>query len=231
MSLQLVGKNIRVTFLDVPGNAGASISKWITETKSLLVKFPWEDYDGIDDDFPDPSYQYIDVLTGKLTLPFQRPMPKPVKEKENLQFNTLQKTLEIYKKLGTTFGVCRNPYERLVSFWKKQKQQSKTDQNFDQWCTTMIAILASSRRDDDSSGIDYLRQIHFLRGCDIVLKYENIEQEFCQIANLVNDDRPFKILEDDRDRIDDFMSYYTPINRMAISIFLKEDFKAFNYEI
>jgi hypothetical protein len=237
MSLQLVGRDTRVTFLEVPDNAGASVSKWMVESKSLLVKYPWEDHDNIDDDFPDfdDSYQYIDVITGKLILPFQRAAPKPAEpantvsdeEKENLRFNSPEKTLEIFKKLGTTFGVCRNPYERLVSFWKKETQKGTTDQDFDPWCSTMVAILAGTR----GSETNYLKQNYFLKGCDIILRYENLEQEFQQIVDLVKDDRPFRLLEDDQNQTADFMSYYTPFNRKAISILLHQDFKYLDYEI
>lgn len=78
--------------------------------------------------------------------------------------------------LGTSFAVVRNPWELYVSFWfydVMRKDSKYKDCTFSEWFLMNL------------EGIVFIQQSRFYQGCDFVLRYENLIEEFKAIQELV----------------------------------------------
>ena len=197
-------KNIPLIFTHIPKTAGISISSWAEREE--LVRFS-----------------------------------RPAGEKHT----TTKEDIEEWKKFVETpnkiqsFTVVRNPFDRLVSCWKYYVQRGKC--NFE---TLEEFVFAERYMNPTSSNpkkklvvenighvnsISYNSMNSFINQDTIILRYENLVEDFKIIQNMFDRHTPLNWLNGSN-REEGYRQYYNEKTKEYISQLYADDLRIFNYK-
>ena len=139
-----------------------------------------------------------------------------------------------YKTNQVTFTVVRNPWDRVVSayhylFYTKKETifQSYIDKgipSFEKFIKNLGTVTTEKVWFNGlNSQCDWIRS-----GVDIILRFENLEEDFKQIQKITNDFRPLPHLNKSEHR--QYREYFTDETREIVEQAFKEDIDRFGYE-
>lgn len=189
-----------LTFVHIPRSAGTSIGHWLKDNKGNSSYQEWYNH---------PRLQAMD--------------PK-----------------------GVSFTVVRNPWDRIVSlyhFSKNVKVQgyphisNEWAQNYinqingiTEWpdFETWVVNLETFKMPEVFPFTMLTQQTHWANGLNIVLHYENLEQEFTKIQELVNCYNPLQ--KENSSTHDNYKYLYTSKTKDLIYKWFKEDIDTWGYE-
>lgn len=158
---------------------------------------------------------------------------------------TVNEMLGEIQEPGTIFSFVRNPFERIVSMFHQIGQYSEERLNY-----RLGKIKQLSIRDDGRSIEDYIKevllykkgfdsyvramnntktQVSYFEGRfpDIVLRTENLNEEFKNIQSLLGCYEPFPHVL--KSKHTNYRDYYTTDTRKIIENTFKEDLEVFGY--
>jgi len=138
-------------------------------------------------------------------------------EKLNVHY-TLKRTRQIWSEPATTFCVVRNPFSRYVSFWSyDMKANVEEETDFRTWFWNHHRKIPL--------------QENYYVGCDIILKYESLEEDFKQIQEKVNSFFPLNRINVSQDyRTKHHSSYYDEEMYQRVMEINRETIKNFGYD-
>lgn len=127
-----------------------------------------------------PKTGGMSILNWSFHTLFQGKMIESIESYNlHLSLNSI-KTLTSWKDLGTIFTVVRNPYLRYISFWNWETYSKKKEMTFPEcwvsWKTAKEMI-----------------QPLYWEGCDIVIRFENLKEEFDEKISIPFFGRTFEL--------------------------------------
>ena len=138
-----------------------------------------------------------------------------------------------------TFAVVRNPYDRVVSCWKYYTDKEKTKFSFEEFVFAEKLERVKKKTDPlykiqkykigliDSVVRDPM--VNYVNDDTIILRYENLNEDFKTIQQMVNQHDPLPMLNtSSKDK--GYKQYYNDATREHIRELYKEDFERFNYD-
>lgn len=130
------------------------------------------------------------------------------------------------------FGVCRDPFNWIGSYYSYvQKHDYHHDHNIKDFSDYLITFCGRVQREDFiGEKMYYTTQTKWLEGCDMVLRYENLQQDFdrlCYLLGLDNMELPKKNVSAGKE---DYMYLYSQQDKELVINTFQEDFKHFNYD-
>jgi len=138
-----------------------------------------------------------------------------------------------------TFAVVRNPYDRVVSCWKYYTDKEKTKFSFEEFVFAEKLEPVKKKTDPlykiqkykigliDSVVRDPM--VNYVNDDTIILRYENLNEDFKTIQQMVNQHDPLPMLNtSSKDK--GYKQYYNDATREHIRELYKEDFERFNYD-
>ena len=138
--------------------------------------------------------------------------------------------------LGTTFTFVRNPYARLVSIYhflgQRAEMSKKTDQDFKELLIFRKGFNHWIRNDVEYGDIwsKKKQQVDWFsnRQVDIILKIEEIDQDFKKIQELLNCYEPLPHIN--KSIHDDYRSYYDQETKKLVENLCRKDLERFGYD-
>ena len=127
--------------------------------------------------------------------------------------------------MGVTFAVARNPYSRIVSSYLYGIKRKHLEQ------CTFEEYIVEKIHDNWYTQLIFTPQVEFVRGLQIVLKLENIEQDLKKISQAIGAQKHFDNLGTyNSTPTYDYREYYDNDTQIEIvTEMYKEDIKQFGY--
>jgi chondroitin 4-sulfotransferase 11 len=146
----------------------------------------------------------------------------------------IETLLEKTKGNPVTFTVVRNPWDRAVSAYTYLFKTSKVS-GFQQYIDKGTPSFDDFIKGLETVKVDHMwfngatPQVEWIRpGVDIVLKFENLREDFKIIQKITGDFRPLPHLNGSRHG--HYSEYFTPETRDIIAKIFHEDIERFGYE-
>jgi|TARA_B110000902_G_scaffold202498_1_gene230016 hypothetical protein len=211
----LISQPIKSTFIHIPKNAGSSISKWLRKNTTCQTT-------------KRKQHALInDVIDGEHSLG--------------------KKTIN---DLGWTFCVVRNPWDWIVSFYtfeimlseyyidtlikEPHLQKIQKEKHNLEYHKTRLARL---KKDGFAGFLNvapsqlYVQnnQNTWARGCDHVMRYENLDTDFKLIQEKFGCNASLSVANKTTNR-SNYKDYYTPETIKIVAEMYKEDINTFGYK-
>jgi len=131
-------------------------------------------------------------------------------------------TRSLKKRYPNVFKFCvvRNPWERLVSLHSYYLR--KDHKKYSHFKTFEDFVMNSDL------GFGKVPQFRWAKHCELVLRLENIEEDFKQIQERLNSDEPLS--HENRSEHTHYTDYYTPEMLDKVASIIEIDAKAYKYE-
>ena len=126
--------------------------------------------------------------------------------------------------LGFTFCVVRNPWDRLVStyhYYIKRGQINPKKLSFDDF-------IKGKWKEGNKWGCSRKQQHQYYYDMDIILRYENLEEDFKQIQDFYGIKKDLGTKNTSKHK--DYKSYYNQERIDIVAEHCKKDIKIFNYD-
>lgn len=200
MASFILNGKYNLTFVHIPKTAGTSISKWVKEKDSSL------------------------------TFLYDHPFYEDIREHEQIK--------------NFSFTVVRNPWDRFVSlyFWLSGPESSKEEispekfkeltklvrENFPTFESFVEEFPKMKQSKYNFESITPQNR-WITPGVDLILRYENLEEDFKKIRDIFND-HTSPLPHRYKTKHDHYRSYYNDHTRKLIAKFFEEDIDLFKYQ-
>lgn len=145
------------------------------------------------------------------------------KKYKHITFTQCRKRGIFRGKPGLVFCTVRNPWDRMHSFYRyHKKKESDVSLN---WKDFEHFIL---RKKWKFNKMTSLLQVDWIEGCNLVLRYETLENDFEKIQDHYRNYTPLPFINTSNSL--DFREFYTPEMIDVINKEFREDIKKFKYE-
>jgi phosphoribosylaminoimidazole carboxylase (NCAIR synthetase) len=128
-----------------------------------------------------------------------------------------------------TFTIVRNPYERLVSIWRKNFDDSNLE-SFDKFVKNVINNeIDDSLKKKTSSQLMHLIDINDEIAVTHIARYENLQTEFVDIKKQLDLPDNVSIGAWNITPIKNYQEYYTKETKQLVANLYQKDLDYFNY--
>ena len=131
---------------------------------------------------------------------------------------------KLFYDLGWTFAVTRNPWDRVVSWYKFFRQQDRMPVSFEDYID--IAI------DNPSKVLQFpFPEIEYTQYCHYVIRFDNLIEDFKVIQQKTNCDNPlYQVNKSDNNGMK-YVDFYDKTEYIdKVARYYKHDIEAFNYK-
>jgi chondroitin 4-sulfotransferase 11 len=133
------------------------------------------------------------------------------------------------KKEWFIFGVVRNPFDRVVSFYHHiLKHRPKFNLEFDEWIKTLTSETVFTQRENFLNMFEYDQQI----SCDYIIRQENIENDVKGLVERLNiQDYKLQHVKHNTERSEyNYRKFYNDETKQIVHDCFKDDIEHFGYE-
>ena len=118
---------------------------------------------------------------------------------EEMKHEVPSKLTGMFDDFGYSFCCVRNPYDRYVSWYKFFNRQDKMQMQFNTFLDAVIAVVEDHRAKPQKNKllVKYIRpmtdQLQTTKDVDVVIRYENLVEDFKAIQEMVSCHEPLEI--------------------------------------
>jgi hypothetical protein len=178
------------------------------------------------------STSVLDVLESYELerLPIQN-VQEPLFNFEGKKYDCNHPPIQVIKKSTTKnifndyfkFSFVRNPWDRCVSAWRYNIKKKFTPRG------APFVEFVRGLESEEIGNYKYLNQYDFVKGCDFIGRFENLQEDFDTICDKVGISRQ-KLSHENKTRHANYVELYNDEAREIIAEKCKKDIEYFGYE-